>query len=360
MELATKPDFAKTMQRFEAWWHCEVLDRPPVNMSVASNKPVKWPDKKHATQRERWFDLDYHFACRDAWVESRKWVADSFPYVYGNMGPEILATLYGAELEFTPDTSWSKPICHSSRDVLKLTPNLDSEYWNWIRKFTARSLEQGQGRWITSITDLHTHADLLAALREPQDLLMELMDDYDAVKLAIQHLTPLFDLVYDDQARPILSAGQPTLSWLPAPHAGRGCVLQADFICMVSPEMFQDVFLPALVYEMDRLDRSIYHLDGPNALQHLDALLACPKLNAIQWVYGASNGPARKWIDVYKRIQSAGKGMQIYCESIDDALAVAEHVKPNGCLFDVAGDYDETQINTFLSKLERWSATGKI
>lgn len=360
MHLDTKPDFDKTLARFEAWWNFEVIDRPPVSIWSPSGKQVQWPQKTHASERERWFDMDFRFEQHEASVKSGKWLADSIPSFHGNLGPEILATLYGAELEFTKDSSWSKPICHSSREVLNLKPSLEGTYWKWEREWVNRSLEQGKGKWITAITDLHTHADLLAALREPQDLLIELMDDYEGVKQAIQKVTPLFDLVYDDQAKPIQAAGQPTMSWIPAPHVGRGCVLQADFICMVSPEMFQDIFLPALEYEFAKLDCSIFHLDGPAALRHLDALLESKKLNAIQWVWGDGNGPAARWIDVYQRIQSAGKGMQIHCVSMDDAIAVAEHLKPNGCFFSVGGSYSEEQVNAFLKRLEKWTATGKL
>ena len=33
-ELSFKPDFARTVQRFEAWWNGEIIDRPPVTLSV--------------------------------------------------------------------------------------------------------------------------------------------------------------------------------------------------------------------------------------------------------------------------------------------------------------------------------------
>lgn len=356
MELTSKPGFERTLERFEAWWRRELVDRAPVNIHVPAKRQVEKPISRHANERERWLDLEFRLAEMEAAVANRLWVADSFPSFIGNLGPEILATLYGAELEFTRDSSWSRPICHSSRQVLDLQPDLTTKYWTWLRQWLKASLERGRGKWITGITDLHTHADLLAALREPQELLLELMDDRDAVREAIRHLTPLFEVVYDDQAKPIIAAGQPTMSWAPEPHRGRGCVLQADFICMVSPEMFEDIFLPALKYEMERLDRSIFHLDGPNALQHLDALLACPRLDAVQWVYGAGNGPGTKWIDVYKRIQSAGKSMEIACTDIADALAIAEHLKPGGCFFNVGGTYTEEEVNRFLDRMERWSA----
>ncbi len=80
-------------------------------------------------------------------------------------------------------------------------------------------------------------------------------------------------------------------------------------VIIISYKFSGDVFLPGIEAECQHLDASIYHLDGPNALQHLDSLLEVDELNAIQWVFGAVNGPASKWMDVYKKCQEAGKGI---------------------------------------------------
>jgi hypothetical protein len=32
--LHCKPDFEQVMSRFEAWWQCEIIDRPPVTIDV--------------------------------------------------------------------------------------------------------------------------------------------------------------------------------------------------------------------------------------------------------------------------------------------------------------------------------------
>ncbi|MHA1883965.1 MAG: hypothetical protein ACW96S_02840, partial [Promethearchaeota archaeon] len=53
------------------------------------------------------------------------------------------------------------------------------------------------------------------------------------------------------------------------------------------------------------------HLDGPNALLHLDDLLAIPELTGIQWVPGDGREPMghEKWYPIYKKIQAAGKNI---------------------------------------------------
>ena len=83
---------------------------------------------------------------------------------------------------------------------------------------------------------------------------------------------------------------------------------------MISRRMFDDVFLPGIVQECRFAQASIYHLDGPGALRHLDSLLSIPELNAIQWVYGAGNGPMTKWLDLLKEIQGYGIGLHLGCE----------------------------------------------
>ncbi len=353
--LATKPDAAASFARYEAWWRQELTDRPPVCMAVQDERPIAMPASPvYADQRSRWFDLEHRLACHAAWVDGHAWLADDLPTFMPNLGPDILATRYGAELEFGPDTSWSKPIVADCTAVPGLARR-DDVYSRWIEAATTRSLELGKGRWLTAITDLHSNGDLLAALRDPQHLLEEMADDPAAVQAAMEHLTPHYEDFWRCAGDRIRAAGQPTLSWLPAPHFGRSCVIQCDLICMMSSRMFKRFILPALQWEMRFLERSIFHLDGPGALVHLDALLACPELHAVQWVYGASNGPARKWTEVYQRIQAAGKSMQILCEDIADARALMQVLKPQGTWFCLGGSHPRDQVLRFLDEAQAWS-----
>ena len=356
MHLDNKPDLDKTLERFEAWWHCEIIDRPPVNIGTTDDRDVKWPVKQHATHRERWFDIDYILDGLDAAFTHRHFAGDTLPTFMPNIGPEVCATVYGAELDFSADSSWSRPIAASCGEVMKLKCNLDTPYWDFIGRLTRQSIERGRGKWITGITDLHSNGDLLAALRDPQELLLEMAEDVPAVRAAMRHITPDFKLMFDDLCDMIRPAGLPTLSWIPAPHQGRMNIAQCDLICMISSALFQDLILPALQWEMAQVDRTIFHLDGPGALRHLDALLDCKDLHAVQWVRGDGNGPAAKWIDVYQRIQAGGKAMQLLCEDLGDARILMENLKPQGCWFCVNGTYTIAEAEAFLKEVEQWSA----
>ena len=357
MHLEQKPDFEKTLARFEAWWLGEIIDRPPVTIGVKRERPPVLPEKTHATLRDRWFDFEYALDRFEAGLDGATFLADNLPVIWPNLGPEICSTVFNCDLEFSESTSWSKPIAGSCRDILALKPNLDNPYWNAVRRMTDLSLERGRCKWITGLTDLHTNGDLLASLRDPQALCLDLADDAASVRAACDYVTEQsYALMFEDLWGRIRAAGQPCTTWTPALHAGRSYVTNCDFICMISTRMFQETILPSILWEMRYLERNLFHLDGPGALRHLDTLLALPELNGVQWVYGASRGPAARWSDVYKRIQAAGKSIQLCAESIDDALACAQHLRPEGVWFSVGASYPRAVVEEFLLAVSRWAA----
>ena len=199
------------------------------------------------------------------------------------------------------------------------------------------------------------NGDLVASLRNPEDLCIDCADDLEGVRLACEYVTDIYPLMYEDMWKPISAAGQPSTTWTPTLHAGKSYVTNCDFICMVSPKMFEEAILPSIVREMRWLDRNLFHLDGPGALRHLDALLALPELNGVQWVYGAGRGSASDWIDVYKRIQAAGKCIQLNAQSIEDAKTVMEHLRPEGVWVTVGG-YPRAEAEAFVKWVEQWGA----
>jgi len=356
MHLEKAPEFEKTLERFEAWWHCEIIDRPLVTIGVKPERPAVMPVRQHATLRERWFDTEYALDRLEAQLETAVFVGDTFPFYEPTLGPEVCSTVFGCDLEFSESTSWSIPVVQSCRDILDIQPDLENPYWRNIREKTDASLARGKGRWITSIPDLHTNGDLVASLRNPEDTCIDCADDLEGVRLATEYVTDFFPMMYEDIYNRLAAAGMPSSTWAPFLHSGKAYVTSCDFICMISTSMFEEAILPPLVREMRYLDRNYFHLDGPDALRHLDVLMSLPELNGLQWIFGAGNGPAAKWIDVYKRVQAAGKCLDLPCEGIDDAKAVAEHIRPEGVWFRPGGGHTREEAEAFIRWVADWSA----
>ena len=359
MQLEYKPDFEQCLKRFEAWWHCELIDRPLLTTWVQPRPGPALPVKQYASLRDQWMDVEFKIDAFEASLGRSSFLAETFPMFWPNLGPEVAATLFGSDQDFSEQSAWTHPSAGSCREILARKPNFETPYWQAVRRATALSLERGKSKWITGLTDLHTNGDLLAALRDPEQLCLEMIDDPEGVRLACEHVTRFVPAMYEDCWKLIKAAGQPSTTWMPFLHAGKSYATSCDFICMISPAMFEEAILPSLVDEMRYLDRNIFHLDGPGALKHLDALLAVPELNGVQWTYGAGNGPARKWMDVYKRIQAAGKNAFIGLDDWADLDAMIGNLRPEGVW--LVGWLNPTleQHADVLRRLEKWAAGKK-
>ena len=70
--------------------------------------------------------------------------------------------------------------------------------------------------------------------------------------------------------------------------------------------------VPALTEQCERLDYSMFHLDGHQCTKHLDLLLDIDGLDAIEWTPDPQvpKGGNEKWHSMYRKILDAGKSVQ--------------------------------------------------
>jgi len=331
--LEWKPDFAHTVKRFAAWWQGEIVDRPPVSVTVLPSRPYTGPVSTHATQAARWLDVLFVVESAIAEMARKDYVGDSFPIFWPNIGPEISATPFGIDLAFTESTSWSTPVIRSGEEWTRIAaaqPDFDNRYWRTMETMTDLAVELCRGRYVVGISDLHGNYDVLAALRDPMQLCLDLVDYPELVIAAGRNVANAFALGFERLYAKVASAGFGSTTWTPMYHTGPAYVPSSDFWCMVSRRVAQEWILPDILTEMTPLERSIFHLDGPQALRHLDLLLDLPQLDAVQWVYGAGRGPAARWIEVYRRIRAAGKGIELLAQDAHDALTVIDAIGVEG------------------------------
>ena len=359
--LEFKPDFALTARRFEAWWHGAIIDRPPVTLTVKRPPLNSGPVARHANLRERWLDVEFVVESSLAAMAATTYLGDTLPVFWPNIGPEITATLYGCELEFGEWTSWSIPVVHDPsgwESIATAPPNFGNPYWQACEAMTNLAIDRCQGRYLVGLTDLHGTYDILAALREPIFLCTDLLDCPELVNRAARHVAHGFSAAFERNFALVNKAGMGSVFWAPCYHAGPAYIPSCDFWCMVSPAMARDRVYPTLLTEMRGLERSIFHLDGEQALPHLDLTLSLPGLNALQWVFGAGHGPAARWLDVHRRARAAGKSLQITAETAADALTVLRALGPAGVWFTIDEPFESApEARSFLQEVDRVTAS---
>lgn len=347
--------FDYVAKRYDEFWNRANEDRPLFCMT-APKKDIILPEapKAPATLRERWLDAEYQVKMFRRGMEATEYLGESYPLFNPNIGPDFIGAICGGcELEFGEETSWAKQ--HGLEDYEDFPPivfNEENKWWKKILEITEAALADANGDYKVGITDLHPGADAIVSMRGAEEAAMDLYLEPDAFK---QRVWEVFDVLKEatERLHRIISAKQKGCSnWMGILHPDDlWYVTSCDFAYMISKEHFEEFIVPELLAELEWLPASIFHLDGIGSLKHLDRLLEMERLNGVQWVYGAGQPTAKNWIEVYQKIQAAGKCVEIPCEA-SDIIPICEALDPQGVRFN-CGISDKESGEALIKEVER-------
>ena len=357
VEIEGMPEFDKSMERIEAWFAHEIVDRAPIRFfdvlhPISAGKTL--PSKQWATFKDMWYDFDYILDAYLYSLEGRKFYGESFPIFYPNLGPGIYASFYGGELNFGQTTSWTAPILKEAGEAAQLKLDWNNRYLKAIDEFTDKALECCDGKFLVGYTDLHPGADCVADWIDPQELCFQLMDNPEGVKIAVDKAEEDFEAIYSHFDDKLKASGQLSVSWLGVPSFGRMHIPSCDFSSMISGDAFREFCLPAARREMTTMTYNVWHLDGPGCARHVDDLLAIKEIQAIQWVQGSGDDwPILQWIPLLKKIQTAGKSL-IVTMGRDEFEPFLDAMSPKGIFISTVAEDDE-DAKAMIEKVEKWS-----
>jgi len=324
-------DFEKVKKKFAEYWAME--NSVPLMCVYAPKDGARWDNAPSAPERmaDRWTDAEYVIKRSRCYFNNTAYFGGAFPNVFANLGPDIFGAILGCGIEFGSDTSWA---VHKAKDMTELQPIKFDPADAWFKKMTALTealLKDAKGDYYVGANDYHTGFDALVSLIGPEQLCMDLLSEPDIVKERLKECETAYSEVFKREDALLKKYQAGYSNWMSLYSEKKFYVTSCDFSCLISPEMFNEYAAPYLNREIDNLDRSIYHLDGKDALRHIDTLLSWKRLNGIQWVYGAGQPTARFWIPLLKKIQSAGKLIEITVEK-DDIKSLLENLSPKGLL----------------------------
>ena len=355
MELQCKPDFEEAMQRIEAWFNHETLDRPPVRFSEHNAEyatPPALAGRSWPSLKERWFDAEFQVDLFLESIRGRTLHAETFPVFWPNLGPNVFAAFHGAELTYGEVTSWIHHCIHDWDDIQRLKIDPENEYFLGIEHLTRVALEKAPGHFMVGYTDLHGCLDCVADWRDPQQLCLDLSDAPDKVKQMLEVANRGFLPLFDHFDAVLKAHGQLSVSWMAIPSRGKMHIPSCDFTSMISTRDFCEFYLPSLQNEVRHMTHNIFHLDGKGMLRHLDHILGIPEINAIQWVQGVGNDrPILQWLPVIRKIQAAGKGVVVDLE-LSELEPFISAMEPIGLYLCIPAD--ESDQPAILKRLQKW------
>lgn len=335
-----KEDWEMAQERLMAWWEREIVDR--VVIQVTAPRPGERRIPPPASLEQQWLDIEYRLDAAEDRMRHTYYGGEAFPAFWPNLGPDIFVAYLGAELIFGEHTSWSVPLLKDWSQLDQIRFDKSNRWWQLREQMLEAAGQRFQGKAILGVTDLHGGGDAVAALRDPQVYAIDLIEHPDKVREATALVERAWFEIFAGEREVVAKYSEGMTTWMNLWHLGNWYPVSCDFICMISPALFREFILPELLAEINYLDRSIFHLDGPKAAAiHLDALLAIEKLDAIQWVPGANSGPVAQWFPMLKRIQAAGKGLLLHIEAreLDEVMAT---LSPRGlCISTSASSVEE-------------------
>jgi hypothetical protein len=217
-------------------------------------------------------------------------------------------------------------------------------------------MQKAGTRYLVGMPDLIENLDTIASICGTQPLLYHLVDRPGYVHELQRQILPLwcryFDELYtclrDDAGGMSFSAFR---IWAP----GRMAKVQCDFSAMISPRMYGEFVLPYLSQQCDWLDYSVFHLDGPDCVCHLEMLLDIPGLNAIQWTPGAGEPGtgSSQWTPMYKRILAGGKSLLLLGVGSHELEPLIEEIGIKG-VFIVTSAASEVEAVELLQRASRF------
>jgi hypothetical protein len=333
-----KSNWNDTQKRFVDWWNHQGLlvgmwGAPETGRAVHDH--ITAPTAP-ATIEERYCNAEFRAAENHYRLSRSIFPLDVLPSANTDLGPGSLALFLGAKPGFAEDTVWFHPCFEQEFEPEKLPPlRFDPEHpwWRTTDDIIRRCVELSQGKYIVGCPDLIENVDVLSSLRGAQTLLMDMVERPEWVEQKVRQINEVwfgaYSRIYD---RIKLEDGSSTFGAFYIWGPGKTAKVQCDCSAMFSPKMYQRFVVPALTTQCEWLDHSLYHLDGTQAMVHLDPLLQIEPLDAIEWTpqAGIETGGNKRWYDLYRRILAAGKSVQVVNVETDEVLPLLDAIGPKG------------------------------
>lgn len=312
-----KPDWKEARQRMQDWWAGKRTDRVPAYIGAPKkNAPTRKPK---TDVPDRWTDPETVFYNLDIKLESRFWGGEAFPHHEVYLGPMYICAYYGCEPVFTSGTTWYRKPYESWDDAHRVRFDPSNKWWRLMVELTQKSVERAQGRYLTTISGACGVFDIFAELFGNEQTMLAMTDRPAEVKELRDRMIGWGKQTYDELYQLVSPYQEGSMDGMRIWSPGRVWYVQCDMCVMISPEMFDQFVLDELRAFLSYVDHGIYHLDGPEQIRHLDSLLSIEELQVIQYVPAPIAGEEiyrdpMNWIDLFRKIQDAGKRLWIICD----------------------------------------------
>lgn len=304
---------------------------------------------------QKWFDPQWRADYLDWYVSHSSMKADMLPVANTQLGPGSMAAILGGVFEGGPDTIWIHPD-PNFKDDFQFNPNHPNYL---LHKELLKAVKaKANGNYFVGMPDLMEGLDVLAAMKGTDKVLLDTVMQPEVLEEQIQRINDIYFKVFDELYDIIKEDnGEMAFCYFSSWAPGKMTKLQSDISTMISVDDYRRFVQPYICQQCQKIDYTLYHLDGVGAMHHLDALLEIEELNAIQWTPGVGEpqGGDPKWYDLYKKILAGGKSIMACWVTLDELRPLLDNIGGEGVHLEM-DFHNEDEVEKAMRIVEEYQA----
>ena len=351
-----KPNLEETKQRYIRWWNHKGII---VNMwehfqdGVQPHADIAMPAPPRDLN-QKWFDPQWRADYLDWYVAHSSLMADMLPVANTQLGPGSLAAILGGVFEGGEDTIWIHPDPNYTDDIV-----FRPDHPNYIlhKELLRACKAKAQGHYYVGMPDLMEGLDVLAAIKGTDKVLLDTVMQPEVLEQQMQQINDIYFRVFDELYDIIREGDEMAFCYFSSWAPGKMSKLQSDISTMISEDDYRRFVQPFIREQCQKIDYTLYHLDGVGAMHHLPALLEIEELNAIQWTPGVGEpqGGSPKWYDLYRKILDGGKSIMACWVTLDELRPLLDNIGGDGVHLEM-DFHNEREVEQALRIVEEYQS----
>lgn len=326
-----KQNWEESKKRYVDWWEGRgLLISMWEHLEKEGTPYEEVPEPVPARDLQQfWLDAEWRAEYLHYTLSRSSFLADIPPVANTHLGPGSLAAILGAKLDPGEDTIW---IRQNPGHENKLELDEDNPWWRLHLDLLRACKKNAAGKYFVGCPDLVEGLDVLASLRGTDRVMTDMLMQPEVLKEELAQVNRVYFEVFDRIYDIIQEEGEMAFCYFSLWGTGTVSKLQSDISVMISEADFRQFALPYFEEQCRKIDFTLYHLDGVDAIRHLDAVLEIPQLNAVQWTpgYGEPQGGDPKWYGLYRKILEAGKSLMPCWVRVEELKSLLDNVGAEG------------------------------
>lgn len=322
-----KKNWEETQEKFRNYWKHKNTGRPLMIVVAEKEDAVPMPeDLLPKDMDDQYMNAERMVARYRHFCENHEFLGESFPNMSVDFGPGSVAAYLGSDIEFHEDTVWFTECVEDWEETGKLEFDPENKWLKKHLQLVEECRKLAGDDFYIPIPDLMENIDVLASLRGAQNTVFDLIDEPEEMEERIRQITDVYFEYYDRFYELVKDKKDASSCYTVFQIWGEGktAKLQCDFSALMSPTQYREFIVDSLRQQAKKLDNVLYHLDGPDAIKHMDALMEVEEIDALQWTSGdhGPDGTLEEWDVIYDKARRAGKSLwiKVYTGDLDEQI----------------------------------------